>query len=221
MVETVDLETGTQRKRELDGDLGTVRFRDDGQLLFVASYGRQSLIVLDTETLETVCELPLPMKPENLAFGADNGQLFVSGPGMDGISIVYVYKTLEVDQTVLAAKEPGCMACSSTPRYLFVASRAGSEVAILNVDSRKMVALSLSGDRVSRILITPDQQYALVLNQGGGDLAIIRIPEIRNGHTRRGASSLPSAILTLRGVSLFAMIPLGESPADIALADQT
>jgi DNA-binding beta-propeller fold protein YncE len=140
---------------------------------------------------------------------------------MDGISIVYAYKTIEVDQTVLAAKEPGTMACSDNPRYLFVASRAGSEITVLNVDSRKMVALSLAGNKPSHIVITPDQQYALVLNEGSGDLAIIRIPEIRGSRTRYGASSLPSGILTLRGVSLFAMIPLGEQPVDIAIADQT
>jgi hypothetical protein len=221
MVETVDLESGAKRSRQLEGELGALRFRSDGELLFVANYARQSLMVLDTETLVTMCELPLPMKPENLAFGADNGQLFVSGPGMDGISIVYTYKTIEVDQTVLAAKQPGCMACSNTPRYLFVASRAGSEIAILNVDTRRMVALSLGGSKTTRIVVTPDQQYALFLNEGSGDLAIIRIPEIRNSRARKGESRMPSQIITLRGVSLFAMLPLGEKPVDIALTDQT
>ena len=92
IVETVDLQTGSHRKRELAGELGSLRFRDDGQLLFVGNYSQQSLVVLETESLETVCELALPMRPQNLVFGADHGQLFISGPGMDGISIIYVYK---------------------------------------------------------------------------------------------------------------------------------
>jgi DNA-binding beta-propeller fold protein YncE len=221
IVELVNLENGQHRKCELEGELGDLRFRRDGKLLFVANYGQRSLFVLDTESLQTVCELPLPMQPQNLAFGAKDGQLFVSGPGMDAISIVYVYNTVEVDQTVLAAREPGAMACSENPRYLFVASRSGPEVTILNINTRKIAALTLTGSNPSRIVITPDQQYALVLDKGSGDLAVIRIPEILNSRNRRGASALPSGILTLRGIPLFAMIPVGAQPADIAIANQT
>lgn len=221
IVELVNLENGSLRKCELEGELGSLRFRRDGKVLFVANYGQRSLVVLDTESLQTVCELPLPMQPQNLAFGAKDGQLFVSGPGMDAISIVYVYNTIEVDQTVLAAREPGAMACSDNPRYLFVASRSGPEITILNIDTRKIAALTLTGSNPSRIVITPDQQYALVLDKGSGDLAVIRIPEVLNSRNRRGASSLPSGILTLRGIPLFAMLPVGAQPADIGIASQT
>lgn len=219
-VEMVDLLSGERRKREFPAELGSLRFRDDGQLLFVANYSQKSLLVLDSETLDTVCELSLPMRPQNFAFGADHGQLFVSGPGMDGISIVYVYKTIEVAQTILAGREPGAMACCDNPRYLFVASRAGSEITIMDIDSRQMVGLTQAGDKPSRIVITPDQQYALVLDEGTGDLAVIRIPNIQGSRSRNGASSLPAKIVTLRGVSLFAMIPVGGNPVDLAIANQ-
>jgi DNA-binding beta-propeller fold protein YncE len=220
IIEIVDLHSGGRRKREFPVELGSLRFRDDGQLLFVANYSQKSLLVLDPETLNTVCELSLPMRPQNFSFGADNGQLFISGPGMDGVSIVYVYKTIEVDQTILAGREPGAMACSDNPRYLFVASRAGSEITILDIDSRKMVGLTQAGDKPSLIAITPDQQYALVLNEGSGDLAVIRIPNIQGNRSRNGAASLPAKIVTLRGVSLFAMIPVGQNPVGLAIANQ-
>ncbi|MGA8595950.1 MAG: beta-propeller fold lactonase family protein [Bryobacteraceae bacterium] len=219
-IEIVNLLSGERRKREFPAELGSLRFRDDGQLLFVANYSQKSLLVLDSETLDTVCELSLPMRPQNFSFGADHGQLFISGPGMDGISIVYVYKTIEVDQTILAGREPGAMACSDNPRYLFVASRAGSEIIILDIDSRKMVGLTQVGDKPSRIVITPDQQYALILNEGSGDLAVIRIPNIQGNRSRNGASSLPAKIVTLRGVSLFAMIAVGQNPVDLAIVNQ-
>jgi hypothetical protein len=35
--------------------------------------------------------------------------------------------------------------------------------------------------------------------------------------SKTGAGSLPSGILTLRGVSLFAMIPVGQNPTDLAI----
>jgi hypothetical protein len=216
-VELVDLESGAHRTRHIDGGLGCIRFRDDGQVLFVGNYNEKTLAVLDTETLETICELPLPMRPENLSFSADQGQLFISGSGMDGISIVFTYHTIEVEQTVLAGYQPGAMACSESPKYLFVASRAGSEISILSIESRKMVALTQVGTQPSRIAITGDQQYALILNAGSGDLAIIRIPAIGNMRSKTGAGSLPSGIITLRGVSLFAMIPIGQNPTDVAI----
>lgn len=215
IIEVVDLESGAHRKREIDGDLGCIRFRKDGEVLFAGGSNAQVLHVLDTETLDTICELPLPMRPDNLAFSADKGQLFVSGSGMDGISIVFAYRTIEVEQTVLAGYQPGVMACSDNPNYLFVASRGGSEISILNIDSRKIVALTQVGTKPSRIAITPDQQYALVLNEGSGDLAVIRVPAI--GNMRAKAGTLPSGIITLRGVSLFAMIPIGQNPTDMAV----
>lgn len=216
-VEVVEIESGAHRKRHIDGELGCIRFRKDGQVLFVGNYNERTLVVLDTETLATICELPLPMRPENLVFSADSGQLFISGDGMDGISIVFAYNTIEVEQTVLAGYQPGAMACSALPNYLFVASRGGSEISVLNIDTRKMVTLAHVGGKPSHISITPDHQYALVLNEGSGDLAVLRIPAIVNIRSKPGAGSLPSGILTLRGISLFAMIPIGQNPADLAV----
>lgn len=219
IIELVDLHSGVRRKRQLGGELGALRFRQDGQLLFAANRSGQTLVVLDTESLGTICELSLPMRPENLAFSSDHGQLFISGAGVDGVAIVFTYDTIEVEQTILTGRTPGAMACSDQPRYLFVASRNGSEISILSVETRKMIALTQVGDRPSRIVITPDQQYALVLNEGSGDLAVIRIPSIAGNRSRNGASALPSQILTLRGVSLFAMIPVSQQPADLAVLD--
>ncbi len=73
------------------------------------------------------------------------GTAVCSGSGMDGIAIVFPYRTLEVDQTLLAGHAPGAMACSITPAYLFVASRAGSEISIVDIDSRKVIAVIQAG----------------------------------------------------------------------------
>jgi DNA-binding beta-propeller fold protein YncE len=162
------------------------------------------MLILDPATLGTVCELQLPMRPENLVFGAGGGQLFVTGSGMDGVAIIFAFRTLEVEQTVLAGRAPGAMACSENPAFLFVASRAGSEISILNVDTRKVVALTQAGEMPRHIVITPDQQYALILDETSGDMAVIRIPSITSNRLKTGAS-------------LFAMVPVGEKPVDAAI----
>ena len=139
-----------------------VRFRGDGRLLLVSDLVCRSILALDVPSLEIVAELPLAMRPDNLCFNADQGQLFVSGVGMDGIAIVFPYDVLEVNQTVLAGRDPGVMACSDTPAYLFVASASGSDVCIMNIDARKIIGLVEIGGRPTYITITPGDQFALV-----------------------------------------------------------
>jgi DNA-binding beta-propeller fold protein YncE len=204
VVESIDLKSGNRQRTQISGEPGKIRLRSDAQLAMTANRKDNTLVVLDTATLGTVCELPLPMRPDNLAFSFDMGQLFISGEGMDGIAIVFPFRTIEVEQTILAGRTPGVMACSDSPSYLFVASRTGPEVSILNVDTRKLVALTNAGDKPCQITITPDQQYALVLNENSGDMAVIRIPSIRSNRMKSGAA-------------LFAMVPLGMGPADMAV----
>jgi YVTN family beta-propeller protein len=114
---------------------------------------------------------------------------------MDGVAIVFPYNTMEVEQTVLAGRNPGIMAASSAPAYLFVASANGSSVCILNVDTRKLIGAVDVGGQPEFIAITPDNRFALVLNKNSGDMAVIHIPAIRTNRAKNGA-----ALFTLLGV---------------------
>ncbi len=128
MVELLQVSSGRRWSCQLPGPIGRLRFRADGQLLLVANLGSRSLLALSVPKLEIMAELPLAMTPSNLCFGAGGGQLFVSGAGMDGVAIVFPYKMLQVEQTVLAGRDPGVMACSENPEYLFVGSASGTDI---------------------------------------------------------------------------------------------
>ena len=210
-IEWIDLETGQRHQLHMPGEIGAVRFRADGQVLLVANWHDRSLTALDVPTLQIIADLPLAMKPENLCFwGA--GQLFVSGAGMDGVAIVYPYHTLQVDQTLLAGHDPGVMAScggdappdAGAPAYLFAASQAASSVCVVSVDNRKAIGYVEVGQDPCFIAITPDNQYALVLNRLSGDVAVIRILSIRANRFKLGAA-------------LFNMIPVGERPISAAI----
>ena len=142
------------------------------------------------------------MEPKNLCFNADAGQLFVTGEGMDGVAIVFPYRVLQVEQTVLAGRDPGIMAVSETPAYLFVGSASGSDVCILNIDSRKVVGIVDVAQRPEFITVTPDNQYALVLDRSSGNLAIIHIAAFRLN---------PEASRTKSGAALFTILPVGTT----------
>jgi WD40 repeat protein len=204
VVELFNLTTGQHTRTRLDGRIGAVRFRRDGALLLVANLHDRLLTALDVPSLRVIADLPLAMRPENLCFNSNGGQLFVSGAGMDGVAIVFPYNTLEVEQTVLAGRSPGVMACSEDPAYLLVASRNASDVCIFDITTRKMIGIVETGGLAGSMVITPDSQYALVLGEKSGDMAVIHIAAIRGNKWKSGAS-------------LFTLIPVGDRPIDAAI----
>jgi DNA-binding beta-propeller fold protein YncE len=144
------------------------------------------------------------MEPDHLCFNFDQGQLFVTGQGMDGVAIIFPYKTMEVEQTILAARNPGVMAASDAPAYLFIASANGSNVSILNIDNRKLIGVVDVGGQSEFIAITPDNRFALVLNKTSGTMAVIHIPTIR-------------ATREKKGVSLYTLVDVGARPVHVAV----
>jgi DNA-binding beta-propeller fold protein YncE len=192
------------KKIQIGGPVGDVRFRGDNQILLAARTDERSILAIDVATQQFVAELPLAMEPDHLCFNADQGQLFVTGKGMDGVAIVFPYKTMEVEQTVLAARNPGVMAASDAPEYLFIASANGSDVSILNIFTRKLIGVVDVGGQSEFIAITPDNRFALVLNKTSGTMAVIHIPTIR-------------ATREKKGVSLFALVDVGAKPVHVAV----
>jgi YVTN family beta-propeller protein len=207
-VEQFHLETGERWRAEIGGEVGEVRFRADGQLLLAANLGDRSIRALDVPALQVIADLALAMKPVNLCFNFNQGQLFVSGEGMDAIAIVFPYGTLEVEQTVLAGRDPGVMACSANPEYLFVANNSGSDVSILSVNNRRVIGVVQVGRKPAFITVTPDSQYALVLDEGSGDLAAIHITAIRTNS---------ASLRTKSGAALFTMVQVGAKPVQAAI----
>ena len=207
-VELFQLDARRRWRAPMPGRIGAVRFRADAQRLLVANLHDRALTALTVPALEVIADLPLAMQPENLCFNSDEGQLFVSGQGADGVAIVFPYSPLGVDQTVLAGRDPGVMSCSASPAYLFVGSNTGSDVCILNINTRKLIGIVDVGQQPTYITTTPDSQYALVLDERAGALAVIHIPAIRANRNKTGAS-------------LFTVIPVGEKPVHAAVVPRT
>jgi DNA-binding beta-propeller fold protein YncE len=69
-----------------------------------------------------------------------------------------------------------------------------------------MIGLVEVGGRPGYLAITPDNQYALVLDADAGALAVIHIPAIRI------VSKRPET-----GAALFTVIPVGNQPVQAAV----
>jgi DNA-binding beta-propeller fold protein YncE len=187
-------------------------FRKDGQLLIAGSADR-TMTMFDVPSGKTVVRLPLPLEPAHFCFLPDGGQLFVTGPGMDGVVIVLPFST-EVGETILAGRAPGAMA-TWTPQepqpysYLFVANPETADVTVIDIDTRKLVVVLHTGGAPSQILFTPDNRYALVLNNRSGDLAVVRTAEFTTEKTKW--------IERYKTGALFTVIPVGGRPVGAAV----
>ncbi len=190
-------------------EVGALRFLGNTkelQNLLVADTGGRMLLALQVPSGRLITKLPLAVRPDNFCFSEDGGQLFVTGEGLDAVVIVYPYYTPEVGETVLAGRSPGAMA--SAGDLLFVADTTSGEVSILNIDSHKVIGVAAVGSDPGYITVTPDNQYALVLNEGSGDMAVLWIPAVRpTNPLRRRARNAP----------LFNMIPVGSKPVAAAI----
>jgi DNA-binding beta-propeller fold protein YncE len=182
------------------GDYGVARFRFDGRVLIACDQNARLLSLYDVESAKLITHLPVSLRPQNLCFKPDGGQLFITGEGLDAVVIVAPYET-EVAETVLAGRAPGAMAASNTD--LVVASPQSGDVSIFDILSRKLVAVVSVGNDPGFVAITPGNQFALVLNRKSGDVAVLRI-----GAVQRNRYS-PAAPLIV--------IPVGSKPVSAAM----
>jgi YVTN family beta-propeller protein len=209
----IDLSRGTApQPMAATGEMGAVRFQSDSRALIASNLTGHMLSIYDVPSRQLIVNLPLAVRPDHLCFNADGGQLFVTGSGMDAVVVVYPYYTPQVAQTVLAGHAPGAMAATRStgrgPQYLFIANPKSGDVSILNVATNRVIAVTPVGSEPGYITITPDDQYALVLNQGSGDVAVIRIPSITRAATDFKRS---------RKGPIFMMVPVGSKPVSAAV----
>jgi YVTN family beta-propeller protein len=185
-------------------DSSIVRFQQKGAQVIAGSPSDHSVSMLDAATGALLVRLPIPVEPRHFCFSADEGQLFISGPGKDAVVIVYPYQT-EIGETILAGRAPAAMAVAGAngANYLLVTNPETNTVTALDVDTRRLAAVVNVGREPRHILVTPDRQYALVLNEGSGDLAVIRIASL--------------AARRYKSAPLFTLIPVGEKPVDAAV----
>ena len=185
---------------------------DGGQVIVGSRQGR-SATIFETATGKTVVRLPLPLAPRQFCTSGDGGQIFITGDGMDAVVVLFPSQT-EIYQTILAGRAPGSMAVTAKdvkPAYLMLTNPDTDGITVLDTDTYSLVAAVQVGRGPCRILLTPDGQYALVLNEKSGDMAVVRMLALSttpNGAYRRYRPA-PAPIFTL--------IPVGERPVAAAI----
>ena len=187
-------------------------FQWDGSQLIAGSWQGRDATIYETATGKAVVRLPLPLAPRQFCTSADGGQIFITGDGMDAVVVLFPSQT-EIYQTILAGRAPGSMAVTAKgviPSYLMLTNPDSDGITVLDIGTYSLVAAVQVGRGPSRILLTPDGQYALVLNEKSGDMAVVRMLALSttpNGGYRPYKPA-PAPIFTL--------IPVGDRPVSAA-----
>ena len=171
-----------------------VRFRSDGKTILAGATASREIVAIDAQSGRLLTRLPLPVTPSRFCFHPDGGQMFVTGSGGDVIAIVSPFQN-QVLETILAGRTPDAMAVLGRRNMLFVTNRESGDLTILDIQTRGVTASVHVGESPGDVLLTPDGEYALVMDQRSGNVSVVRITTVLNRKNR--TSSPPSPLFTV------------------------
>jgi DNA-binding beta-propeller fold protein YncE len=171
-----------------------IRFRRDGKTILAGALAAREIVAINAQSGKFLTRLPLPVSPSRFCFNADGGQMFVTGTGADALAIVSPFQN-EVAETILAGRTPYGMAVSERLNLLFVTNPETGDLTILDIETRRPSASVHVGEIPGDVLLTPDGQYALVLDQHSGNVSVVRITTVvdRNVKTKPLFTVFPTA----------------------------
>jgi DNA-binding beta-propeller fold protein YncE len=183
---------------------GVVRLHQDAKLILIGAADRNQIVTVDSDTGALLARLPLAFTPARFCFNGDGGQMFVTGTSGDMIAIVSPYQS-EVDQTIVAGRTPYGMAVGyiNGLNLLFITNPDSGDLTIFDIDMRRLASSVHVGGKPGEVLLTPDGEYALVVNRDSGDVSVIRIK-----------TALDKKI---RVKPLFTVFPTGSAPQSAAI----
>ena len=188
-----------------------LHFQQDGAQIIAGSHPDRAITIFNTASGKTVVRLPLAIAPRNFCPDSTGGQLYVTGDGQDAVVIVYPYET-EIGQTILAGHAPGAMAVTQDASpLLLVANPDSDRITALDVNTmgKSLIAVVDVGQEPRSIVMTPDNQYALVVNRKSGDVAVIRTYSLNQSGPFKEPLKKPMPVFT--------MIPVGDAPVAAAV----
>ncbi len=172
----------------------------DGSLAFVLSRSERHISVVDLRRGVLVTHLELAGKPTDMLLKPDGGELYVISPEAHGLQAINTW-THEVGDYMVLGSTPTRGVLSSDASLLYVSDTAGDRVTPVDIFNRRIIRDPgkgfpvPAGDSPTALRFDPAESLLLVVSQGSGDLAVIRV----------------------RTNFLLTMIPVGDHPQDLAV----
>ena len=145
----------------------------DGQLMLVAVFGTNQVVIVDTHTDAIIGEVSVP-SPHNIAISPDGQIAYVAAQkqGAAGLVIIDINKQSQVGSIPLD-KAPRALNFSPDGKWLYFTQAGVDAVQVLDPVKNQVTAQIPVGASPHHPIFTPDGQTALVVSQGPGQLSII------------------------------------------------
>src|SRR6266853_1560317 len=172
----------------------------DSSLAFVLSRTEHRLSLVDLRRGVLVTNLELAGAPSDMLLKPDGGELYVISPEAHGLQAINT-STHEVGDYMVLGSAPTRGVLSEDASLLYVSDTAAGRVTPVDIYNRRIVRDPgkgfpvPAGDSPAVLRFDPAENLLLVVSQGSGDLAVIRV----------------------RTNFLLTMIPVGDHPQDLAV----
>jgi len=172
----------------------------DSSMAFVLSRSERRISVVDLRRGVLVTNLELAGKPTDMLLKPDGGELYVISPEAHGLQAINTW-THEVGDYMVLGSAPTRGVLSEDASLLYVSDTAAGRVTPVDIFNRRIVRDPgkgfpvPAGDSPGALCFDPEESLLLVVSQGSGDLAVIRV----------------------RTNFLVTMIPVGDHPQELAV----
>jgi len=173
----------------------------DSSLAFVLSREERRISVVDLRRNVLVTNLDLAGKPTDMLLKPDGGELYIISPEAHGLQVINT-ETHEVGDYLELGSMPARGILSADASLLYVSDAAAGHVIPVDVANRRIlrdangrVQVIPVGQSPGVVRFDPGENLILVVDQGSGDLGVVRV----------------------RTNNPLTMIPVGESPQDLAV----
>jgi YVTN family beta-propeller protein len=172
----------------------------DSSMAFVLSRSERRISVVDLRRGVLITHLELAGAPTDMLLKPDGGELYVISPEAHGLQVINT-ETHEVGDYMALGSAPTRGVLSADANRLYVSDTAAGRVTPVDIYNRRIVRDPgqgfpvPAGDAPVALRFDPEENLLLVVSQGSGDLAVIRV----------------------RTNFLLTMIPVGNHPQDLAV----
>ncbi len=186
------------------GPLTAIDYRRDNQTIFVAAPDAREIISLNAETGAVLARLPVPIRPARFCVDGTGGQVFVTGADHEAQLVIFSPYQNQIDQTMYAGQAPYGMAVAPSRNELFLSNPDAGDVAIMDIDTRRIIASIRTGGKPREILIAAlpgasptDEEYAFVVDGDTGAVTVIHIPSVLHRHGDALIAEAPKPIFAV------------------------
>ncbi|MEC1742826.1 cytochrome D1 domain-containing protein [Schinkia azotoformans] len=157
----------------------------DGKTLYTGTgFEGQSLIVIDTETMEVINEIKFNGGVHGIDLSGDGQFLYVSlspGLGNDGNGALAVLKTDTMEKIAEIDTVVGSSHVAVTPdgSQVWLAHANGGKVSVIDTKTNTVVKIIKVAEVPNEVAVSPDGKWAFVANVGSDLVSVIEIESLQ------------------------------------------